>query len=73
MTTPEADPGVRVTLRDVWTELRALADAVRDLSHLAHQVADQERRTRAIERWLYALPVALVLTVGEIAQALWRH
>jgi len=61
MTTPESDPGVRVTLRDVWTE-------VRSLGALVEQVKDHERRIRATERWLYALPPSLLMAAAAVGR-----
>lgn len=71
MHVPEQDPGVRVTLRDVWTEVRELADAVRGLVVVVDQVADHEQRLRRAERWLYALPLSLLVAIGSAVAAVW--
>lgn len=81
MTDPESDPGVRITLRDVYREqlaqggeLRTLTAvlALRNEQHAAtdlrrdHEHQDHESRLRGLERWRYGLPVALVLAAGSI-------
>lgn len=52
MMDPE-DTNVRITVRDIYTELVALRHAI---NPVATMVPDHEKRIRTLERWAYALP-----------------
>lgn len=59
MTTAQVPEGsVIVTPSEVWHEVRATRDAVRDLAHLIStipgQIQDQEARLREIERRMWS-------------------
>lgn len=60
------DPGgpVVVTLRDVYLEVRKLAETVGLITAQGTTLTDHESRIRSLERWRYVLSGALVLSVG---------
>lgn len=65
------DPGgpVVVTLRDVYLEVRKLADTVGLISGQGLTLSDHEDRIRSLERWRYVLSGALVLSIsGQTGQ-----
>lgn len=58
--------GVMVTLKDIYVVMRRLEDAVNAMTPHGEKLADHENRLRALERWRYALPTALVIAVASI-------
>lgn len=59
------EPAVKVSLADVYAELQKLKEAVIALTPQAQTLSDHETRLRQLERWKYALPISLVVTIGE--------
>lgn len=65
----EARPngGVLITFRDMYAQLQALVSELREVNHLmkSHGLtsSDHELRLRALERWRYGLPVALLVSL----------
>jgi hypothetical protein len=66
--------GVVITVKEVYDEMKELILEVRQLtneyrnSRLVDE--DHEKRLRAIERWMYAIPASLVAAIGSIIVAL---
>lgn len=65
---PVPNGSVIVTPSEVWNEVRATRDAVRDLSHklddIPEKLRDQETRLREIERRIWsAMGIAAFLAV----------
>lgn len=60
---------VVVTLKDVYIEVRRLQDTVASMTPQGERLNDHETRLRALERWRYSLPIALVLAAGSAAAA----
>ena len=71
---PDGGPGVLVTFRDMYVELRQLTGELREMNSKltagVMQAADHEIRIRSLERWRYALPVSTVLALGSAVTAL---
>ena len=72
MTVPQGDPGITITLRDVWTELRVvsnkadqIAGQVTAMDHRITEIAtdghDHEVRIRSLEKGRWPLPSLAVL------------
>jgi hypothetical protein len=55
---------VVVTLRDVYQEVRKLADTVGLISGQGDKLVDHESRIRSLERWRFLLSGALVASIG---------
>lgn len=64
------DEGVVISLKDIYIEMVKLRDAVHDLSDPVKDIADHEQRLRALERWRYAVPPALLLAIGSTIAAI---
>lgn len=60
------DPWVRITLRDIYDQVVLLHDQVEKMTPQATFIQDHESRIRALERWRYSLPVAVVLAVVSL-------
>ncbi len=62
--------GVVVSFKDMYDELRRLVEGVgkltQELQESRKTDEDHEKRLRVIERWMYALPISIVLAVGSI-------
>lgn len=67
-----ADPPavVTITLADVYLELRQLRQQVSEMTPQAAQVTDHETRLRALERWRYALPTAILFALASTATSI---
>lgn len=69
------DGSVRVTLRDVYDEVKGLREDVRasltQSRDNAADLSDHEVRVRELERWKYALPPTLLLAAASMAVALF--
>lgn len=69
-------PGFTVSLRDVYDQLVRLTGEVRGMAGQRETLSDHEQRIRGLERWRYALPVALVSAGGSvvitIVLAVWK-
>lgn len=64
------DEGVRITLRDVWQELRSFGTRVEQVVVRLEAVADHEDRIRRLERWRYSLPASLFASAAALLVAL---
>jgi hypothetical protein len=65
------DPGASftVTLADVYAAVRKCEDSVLSMQPQKDIIEDHEGRIRGLERWRYALPITLVVTMGNTAAA----
>ena len=63
------DPLV-ITLGDVYLAVRKVEEAVGIIPAQAQTIGDHEKRLRSIERWLYALPISVLLAIGS---AVWAQ
>lgn len=65
--------GVLVTFKDMYAEMQRLVGELRDINSTmkAHESRsiDHEVRIRALERWRYSLPIALLISLGSAAGA----
>ncbi|GAA3473878.1 hypothetical protein GCM10018965_084310 [Nonomuraea roseola] len=66
------EPGFKVTVREVFEEMRELTRGVQELTQELKESrktdADHEGRLRVVERWMWGLPVAIVgMVVANIA------
>lgn len=52
-----------VTLKDVYIELMKIKETLGELKNSADKVPDHETRIRALEKWRYALPPAIILAL----------
>jgi hypothetical protein len=62
-TTPTDDPQeafVRITLKDVYAEVRALRE---EMSTVMPAIPDHEKRLRSVEAWKYTLPPTFILAL----------
>lgn len=67
----EEDTYVRVTLRDVYQELRKVSDVVTGLALDSSRVDDHETRIRTVERRVWALPsLATIIALASLAVAI---
>lgn len=59
--------GVLITFRDMYSELQRLVGELRDINSAMKDhntsMIDHETRIRALERWRYSLPIALVVSI----------
>lgn len=66
---------LRITIRDVYDEVKGLREDVRVALQQSREnttdVADHEMRVRDLERWKYALPPTLLFAAGSLAVALF--
>ncbi|MFD3956568.1 MULTISPECIES: hypothetical protein [Streptomyces] len=68
----EREPlGVQITAREIYDELRDMRGEVRTMAqHLDTDktaIADHEARIRAIERWKYSIPAAVLMGIASVA------
>jgi len=65
------DPGgsFTVTLADVYAAVRKCEDSVLSMQPQKDIIEDHEGRIRGLERWRYALPITLIVTIGNTAAA----
>lgn len=65
------DPGASftVTLADVYAAVRKCEDTVLSMQPQKDILEDHEGRIRGLERWRYALPITLIVTIGNTAAA----
>lgn len=72
MSMPQGDPGITITLRDVWTELRVVSNKADQIAgqvyamdnritEIATDGHDHEVRIRALEKGRWPLPALAVL------------
>lgn len=66
------EEAVVITLRDVYNEVVSVKGSVQSMNGLPLQVGDHETRIRALEKWRYALPPTLVISIGSMLVALLR-
>lgn len=70
------EPGFTVTLREIYEEMRDLTSEVRSLTSELKESRrtddDHERRIRALERWMWGLPVSILTAVGAVLTALLK-
>jgi len=66
---------VTIGAREIYDQLVGLREEVRTSTHTlqstAETLADHETRIRAIERWKYSVPTALVTAVVSAAVTLY--
>lgn len=66
--------GILVTFRDMYVTLQSLVSELREvnLTMKAHgtTATDHELRIRALERWRYSLPIALLVSLGSAIAAI---
>ena len=67
--------GVRVTLRDVYEEVKGLRSEVQSALALSAEnekdIGDHEHRIRDVEKWKYALPPTSLLAIASILVAVF--
>lgn len=67
------DPDAVITLKDVFTMVTRLVgqqEAIHQRNAAADQLhTDHEQRLRALERWRYALPASILVSLGSVATA----
>jgi len=67
--------GVRVTLRDVYEEVKGLRSEVQSALALSAEnekdIGDHEHRLRDVEKWKYALPPTSLLAIASILVAVF--
>ncbi|MFE4020125.1 hypothetical protein ACFXPZ_22400 [Streptomyces sp. NPDC059101] len=73
----DRDPlGVTIGAREIYDEVVGLREDVRSVVQNSESVrgtlTDHEDRLRALERWKYALPLALLTALGTAAAELLR-
>lgn len=64
------DGSFTVTLADVYAEVRRCQDAVLSMQPQASTLNDHETRIRSVERWKYALPIVMLIELGNTAVAI---
>jgi len=77
MNESQPESGYTITVKDLFAQLNQVIGEVRTLTEssrylnesksLAH--ADYEERLRALERWRYALPATLFVSIGSVITA----
>lgn len=69
-------PGVVITIKDIYGEMRELIAEVRNLATEFKagkvEAEDHEKRLRSLERWMYALPASLLVAVLSAAFTFWK-
>lgn len=58
--TTTEEPYVRITLKDVYAEVRALRE---EIAPILPQVPDHEKRLRVAEHWVYGVPPTFILAL----------
>jgi hypothetical protein len=66
MTEQGENGAVMVTLKDVYTELLTIKEAVTSMRAQAEQLKDHETRIRSVEKWKYGLPASISTSVIAI-------
>lgn len=64
------DGPVVITNREIYSELLQVKGAVQTMSGQADRIADHEMRIRGVEKWRYALPPTLLISVASLIIAL---
>lgn len=59
-----------VTLRDVYEATQTIDRKVTTMEHEIRVISDHEGRIRALEKWSYAVPPAVVMAASALAAAL---
>lgn len=63
----DEDVAARIGLREIYDQLVAMREEVRSSTQthqaVAEKLTDHEGRLRAVERWKYSVPTALVAAV----------
>lgn len=67
------EPGVVITIKDIYDEMRSLITEVRGLTQSLQAGKtvddDHEKRIRVIERWMYGIPAAVLIAIaGAVIQ-----
>jgi hypothetical protein len=62
-------PAVTIGLKEVYDGLQEVKAGVLTFAPTASSVLDHERRLRGVERWVYAIPVALLTAIGSVVAA----
>lgn len=74
----ERDPlgAVHISGREIYDQIIGLREDVRGLTQTSEAVrtelADHEERLRAIERWRYGAPAAVVIGLGSVVAEVVR-
>lgn len=61
-----ADPGFTVTLKDVYLLVQEVKDKVALVPAYGLRLDDHETRIRSCEKWRYAFPASLLITLGNV-------
>jgi hypothetical protein len=68
--------GFVVTIRDIYEEMKVLTAEVRTLTSELKESRrtddDHEKRIRALERWMWGLPVSILTAIGAVVTAFVR-
>jgi len=75
--TPIPDGSVIITPTEVYVEVRATGDAVRELAHkldtIPTELADHEVRIRGLERGRWPLPaLAAIVSIAALILGVWQ-
>lgn len=62
---PELNQGEQPTLGEIWRSLQRIERALGPDG----VVGDHERRIRKTEKWMYAVPLTVVLAIGSVVSA----
>ena len=74
--TTEPQAGATIRLVDVFAKQIEMGAQLAVITEQLKQIPDHEQRIRALERWRYSLPLAMVAGVGSAAVSVWslvRH
>jgi hypothetical protein len=63
------EQGVLITNKDIYFELLQVKDKVNAMTPQSETIADHEKRLRRVERWMWALPAALITAIGSVGVA----
>lgn len=61
-----ADPGFTVTLKDVYLLVQEVKEKVVIVPEYGKKLDDLETRMRSCEKWRYAFPASLLITLGNV-------
>lgn len=60
------DPGFTVTLKDVYLLVQEVKEKVGPVPEYGKKIDDHEIRIRSCEKWRYAFPASLAITLGNV-------
>lgn len=68
--------GIYVTTKDIYDEVTAMREEVREFALLSRStkadLEDHETRMRALERWKYGMPLAAISSLGAMAFSVYQ-